>query len=416
MITFPSVPKKTRSVYLDHAATTPIDPAVLRAMRPYLAERFANPSPLYSEATSARRAIDDARTSVARVLGTQSDAIIFAASGTESINLAIFGVARAYEKKYKKPGHIISSTIEHHAVLEPINALVREGWHVTYVPVDASGRIDPLAVVAAFRPDTVLVSIMYANNEIGTIEPIAEIGKELMKWRKKNATVYPYFHTDACQGAAYLDLTVDRLHVDLMSVNGSKVYGPKGIAFLYKRRSVNIEPIIYGGGQEFGMRSGTENVAGIVGLGRALELAQQKREKETARVEKLRNYLWREIEKSVPNVVLNGPIVGRTSASGRLPNNLSVTFSGIDAEALILYLDTYGIACSSGSACATHNDETSHVLQAVGVSAAEARSTVRFTLGNHTTKSDLTYVLRYLPKIVRSISTMNQYANEYADE
>lgn len=406
--------KKLRSVYLDHAAATPIDPLVVQAMKPWLTGHFANPSPLYSTAVEARRALDSARQTIATVLDAQPDTIIFTSSGTESANLAILGVARCYTLKTKKTGHIITTSIEHHAVLAPIEQLEKEGWKVTYLPVDSSGRVSVQDAKNALRKDTVLISIMYANNEIGTIEPIVEIGKELLKWRKTHGTAYPYFHTDACQAAAYLDLSVDRLHVDLLTMNGSKLYGPKGVGILYKRRGTPIEPIIYGGGQEFGLRSGTENVPGIVAMAKAIELVSKYQGKEIQKIEQLRNYFWKNIQEKIPDVMLNGPDIASSSSHKqphalirkmkqvRLPNNLSVTFRGVTAESLILYLDAIGIQCSSGSACTTNNDEVSHVLAACGMTVDNIQSTVRFTLGTGTTKKDIDYVMKFLPIIVQN--------------
>lgn len=395
-MTFPKKPRKIRTVYLDHAAATPLDARVLSAIRPYVAREFANPSGLSSASIRMRKAIDDARKTVANILGTQDDCVVFTGSGTESCNMAILGVARGYGVKGKglKTGHIVTTQTEHHAVLEPIKKLEKDGWRVTYVPVDTQGAINKEQVAKALRPETVLVSIMYANNEIGTIQPIAEIGREILKWRKKNNTPYPYFHTDACQAAGYLDVSVDRLHVDLLSANGSKIYGPKGIGMLYKRRGVPTEPLVYGGGQELRLRSGTENVAGVVGLGMAFELTQVGR---VSTVSKLRDWFWHEIQKKIQDVELNG------SKNSRLPNNVSVTFRGVEAEALVLYLDAYGIVAASGSACTSASDEASHVLRACRKSEKDARSTVRFTLGRETKKEDIAYVMRYLPGVVTEL-------------
>ncbi len=408
---FPKKPQKNRFVYLDYAAATPLDQRVLSAMRPFLGWGFANPSGLSAASVRVRRAIDTARESLGSVMGTPPDMIIFTSGGTESCNLAILGTA------VSSYGHIITTCIEHPAVLEPIRQLEKKGWTVTYLPVDEYGRVKVDDVQKAIQKNTVLVSIMYANNEIGTIQPIAEIGREILKWRKRHKTPYPYFHTDACQAAGYLDLFVDRLHVDLLSANGSKVYGPKGIGMLYKRRGVPIEPMISGGGQEFGLRSGTENVAGIIGLAEALKLVTKKQatalggvpsaggKTRNLKLGNLRDYFGREIQKKIPEIKFNGHPVDR------LPNHLSVTFRGVEAEALVLYLDAYGIVAASGAACASVLDETSHVLRACGMSEKDARSTVRFTLGRQTKKEDIAYVMRYLPGVVKELRGLRDYSS-----
>lgn len=389
-----------------------MESAVVEAMKPYDTTVFANPSALYYEAVQVRQAIEDARTQVAEFLFTQPDTIIFTSGGTESTNLGILGIVeKLRNKKTGKLGkkmkpHIITTTIEHHAVLEPIKKLEKAGCAVTYLPVSQGGQVGVAELRKALRQETILVSVMYANNEIGAILPIADIGREILKWRKVRGTPYPYFHTDACQAAAYLDLNVEKLHVDLMSVNGSKIYGPKGIGILYKRRGVEIESLMYGGGQEFGLRPGTENVAGIVGFAKALSLVQREREKEWRRVEKLRDYFWQELQKSIGGVKLNGPQLEKTGVR-RLPNNLNVTIPDIDAEALILYLDAIGVQCSSQSACSTDSDEVSHVLLASGLSTVEAKQSIRLTLGRGTTRNDIAYVLKQLPRIVTQNKAMN---------
>ncbi|MEK7102486.1 MAG: cysteine desulfurase family protein, partial [Patescibacteria group bacterium] len=288
---FPKI-KTKRAVYLDHAAATPMDPAVFEAMKPFLMGEYGNPGGLYVVARRAKEAVDHARERVARIFGTQPRNIIFTGSGTESDNLAIFGVARQYAERGK---HIITMSIEHHAVLHSVEALTKEGYEVTQLPVDEDGRVTAEQVRAALREDTILVTVMYANNEIGTIEPIADIGRAIMHWKQKHGrkpTDPPFFHTDACQAAGYLELNVEKLHVDLMTINGSKIYGPKGTGVLYKRDTVRVKPLIYGGGQEMRFRGGTENVAGIVGLATALERAQFAKEKESKR----RDVFWRSSE------------------------------------------------------------------------------------------------------------------------
>ncbi len=390
-----------KNVYLDHAATTPVDPRVFAAMKPHLTKQFANPSGLYSGALKTRKAIEDARKIVADFLGTQSDTLFFTSGGTESVNVAIFGGVQSQEPiANRKKRHIITTQIEHHAVLGPIRKLEKEGFEVTYLPVDQNGLVTVEQVEKALRENTVLVSIMYANNEIGSIQPIADIGRMLM--RKKSKAL---FHTDACQATQFLPMKVHALHVDLLSFNGSKIYGPKGAGVLYKRRGVETEPIVYGGGQERGLRSGTEDVPSIVGLGKAVALIEEEKlETRNLKLSELRDYFWKQIETRIKNVKLNGPALDKN----RLANNLNVSFEGCDAEALILYLDAQGIQCSAGSACTTDSLEPSHVLKACGYSEERARSSVRFTLGENTTKKEIDYVIKVLPEIVKKVREMNK--------
>ena len=367
-------PKKIKEIYLDHAATTYMDKRVLAAIQPYFSKIYGNPSSLYREGQKANGVLNDSRRAVAKVLGALPENIIFTGSGTESDNLAIYGIAQAHKQHGK---HIVSIAIEHHAVLHPLEDLKKQGWEITYVRVSDRGVVNVEDVIKAIRPDTVLISIMYANNEMGAVQPIAEIGKKLLTYRKENKTVYPFFHTDACQAAGYLDLDVEKLHVDLMTINGSKIYGPKGVGALYVRRGATLKPLISGGDQERKLRAGTENIPGIVGLAKALELVQASKEKETKRLGGLVKYLWDRIQKEIPNVKLNGPEIGPE----RLVNNLNVSFLGVEGEALLLYLDEYGIMCSTGSACAAQSIEPSHVLKALGVSYEYARGSLRFTFG-----------------------------------
>lgn len=389
--------KRSRSVYLDHAATTPVDKQVFEAMRPYFFEHYGNPSALYGEAQIANGAVNDARRAIAEVLQALPDNMIFTSGGTESNNLAILGVARACAEQEK---HIITVATEHHAVLEPVAQLKKEGWKVTILPVDKNGFVKAEDVVKAIRMDTLLISVMYANNEVGTIQPIAEIGRQLLRYRKeKGRSVYPFFHTDACQAAGYLDLNVEKLHVDLMTVNGSKIYGPKGVGLLYARRGVNLQPIVFGGSQERHIRAGTENVPGVVGLAKALELIQRTRESENQRIMKLAEYFWKTVQKKIPGVKLNGPEMGK----GRLPNNLNIVFPGIDGEALVIYLSSYGVMCSTGSACTAVAREPSHVLAAIGKNPDEIHSSVRFTLGKSTSKQNIDYTIQSLQKALKLV-------------
>jgi cysteine desulfurase len=401
---FPQKPRIKKIIYLDHAATTPTDPQVVQAMAPFWTKNFANPSALYSLGRASHIAVEAARARVAEMLHTQKNCITFTSGGTEANNLALVGVVHALKKSRHEKIHIITTTIEHHSVLEPLRELEKTGVMVTYVPVNERGQIDVKKLLAAIRPETCLISLLYANNEIGTINPIAEIGRELLKYRQKNKTIFPYFHVDACQAAGTMDLHVERLHVDLMTVNGSKIYGPKGSGVLFVRRGVPISPLMQGGGQENKLRSGTENVPAIIGFAKALELVQKKAAKETVRQTKLRNYFWQQMSKKIPDVFLNGPAVDED----RLANNLNVCFKGLEAEAMILYLDAYGIIAATGSACASDSDEASYVLTACGISRTDAKSSVRFTLGKSTDKKAIDYVMKYLPGIVAGIRAMQK--------
>lgn len=391
--------KKNSSIYLDHAAATPMDAEVFAAMKPLLLNQFANASALYKSAQDSRTVLDDARTCVAEVLRTNESSIFFTRGGTESINMAILGVVKKYASQGK---HIISSPTEHAAVLETLRALEKEGFDVTYLPVDASGNISLQDIKKSLRKDTILVTLMYANNEIGTIHPIADIGRLLLKWRKEQKTVFPFFHTDACQATNYLPLQVDALHVDLLSLNGAKVYGPKSSGILFKRRGVELAPLLYGGGHENGLRPGTEDIAGSVGLATALRIAEKQRTKEEKRIAALRGYFWKKMKKQINDVVLNGPEL----QENRIANNLNVSFIGAEAEAVILYLDAKGIAVASGAACSTDSDEPSHVLRACGMEESRMKSSIRFTLGRSTTKKQIDTVMKHLPEIIERVRLM----------
>ena len=369
-------------VYLDYAASTPVDKRVEKAMRPFLRQVFGNPSSVHAEGRAARAAIEVARADVATNIGARSDEIIFTNGVTEAINIAIRGVLAASGDKQ----HVVTIATEHPATLRALQG------DVTVVPVSSDGSIDVAAVIAAIRPDTALVSVMYANNEIGTIAPVAEIGKAIEKLRRTTKSAYPVFHTDAAQAAQYLDVDVTRLHVDLMSLSGQKMYGPKATGALFVKRGTPIASILFGGGQEHGLRPGTENVAGIVGFAKALSIAVDDCDDETMRMVALREYFIDELL-AIPGTRLNGNRVDR------LPNNVNVSFKGVDGEALVMYLDERGIAASTASSC-TGPQSMSHVLKALGMSDAEVIGSVRFTLGRQTKKRDITCTVTTIKKIL----------------
>ncbi|MFH1089723.1 MAG: cysteine desulfurase family protein [Candidatus Uhrbacteria bacterium] len=379
-------------IYLDHAATTPLDPRVFAVMKPWLSEKFGNPSSFHSSGKKAKDAIEVARVSISKILACRAEEIIFTSGGTESDNLAILGFARANSSVGK---HLIISAIEHHAVLEAAKRLEKEGFEISYVQPTPEGIIELDAIKPLIRPDTILISIMLANNEIGTIQPISEIGNWLQKTR--GSKQYPVFHTDACQAAGALELSVEKLHVDLLTINGSKIYGPKGTGALYIHHGLRLQPLQFGGAQERGLRPGTENVAGIIGLAIAFELAQKEKNKESERLTVLRDKLISEILKNIPKTQLNG------HSKIRLPNNVNISFLDIEGEALLLYLDAQGICASTGSACASASLDPSHVILALGRSPEAAHGAMRFTLGHSTTEKDIDYVLKVLPPLVEKL-------------
>ncbi|MFZ2804488.1 MAG: aminotransferase class V-fold PLP-dependent enzyme [Patescibacteria group bacterium] len=389
-----------KDIYLDHAATTYVDPRVLEAMLPYFSDVFANPSSFHMPGLRAKEAVTEARNVIAKILNCREEEVVFTSGGTESDNLALFGTIRANAAKGK---HVITTAIEHHAVLEVLIHLQKKGEiELTILPVDKFGMVSVDEFEKALRPDTILVSIMYANNEIGTIQPIADIGRAILKWRKAQATptLFPYFHSDACQAAGALDLDVEKLHVDLLTLNGSKIYGPKGVGMLYVRRGVKLEPLIRGGGQERNIRSGTENVPGIIGFSKALELAQAEKEAENARLTKLRERLSEGLL-AIPKTRLNG------HPTERLPNSVNISFLDIEGEAAVLYLDAEGIYVSTGSACASTSLDPSHVILATGLSYEGAHGSMRFTLGHRTTEEDIEKVIAVMPGIVEKLRHMS---------
>ncbi len=382
-----------QSVYLDHAATTPVAPEVLEAMLPYFQQFWGNPSSIHRYGRQASEGVEQGRAHLAELLHCTPKEIYFTGGGTEADNLAIFGTALAREEKGR---HIITSVIEHHAVSHTCEALQKRGWEVTYLPVDSTGLVDPDELRHAIRPDTVLATIMHANNEVGTVQPIAEIGaicREAGVW----------FHTDAVQSVGHIPTRVNELNVDMLSLSGHKLYGPKGVGALFIRRGVRIKPQIFGGGHERGMRSGTENVPGIVGLGRAAELALAEMESEAARQTRLRDKLLDGIVARIPDSFITG------HREHRLPNNASVIVKYIEGEAQLLRLDAAGIAASSGSACTSGSLDPSHVLLAMGIEVAFAHGSIRFSLGRGTTEAEIDYVLEQYPSIAEVLRAMSPF-------
>lgn len=376
--------------FLDHAATTPLSTQALLAMKPYFTEKFGNPSSLHALGRETKMAIQNSREQVAKVLGAKDREIIFTSGGTEANNLALRGAAEAVNFR----GHIITSAIEHHAVLETIKYLEKQGVDVTYLPVDKSGLVNPTSFLRALRDDTFLVSIMYANNEIGTVQPIAEISK-LIKKRQPNIL----FHTDAVQAPGLLDLDVENLRVDLLSLSAHKFYGPKGTGILYMRRGLKLGAQILGGGQEFGFRSGTENVPGIVGMAMALVSAEKIRSSNTKKLIKMRDWLISEISARLPVAIFTG------HPMERLANNISFCFPGIEGEALALRLSERGFACSAGSACATGSFTASHVLLALGLEKSTAQGSLRISLGKDTKMSQLESFIKVLVEEVEKLES-----------
>jgi cysteine desulfurase len=375
-------------IYFDHAATTPLDARVLDTMLPYLQSAWGNPSSIYYEGREARKALDAARRDVAEVLGARPNDLVFTSGGSESDNAAIRGAAFASQRRGK---HIITSAIEHHAVLHTVEQLEHEGFEATYLPVDNEGFIDPTDLQAALRPETTIVSIMYANNEVGTVEPIAELVRVVKDYNRHIA-----FHTDAVQAAGALDLNVERLGVDLLTLTAHKLYGPKGVGLLYVRPRTPYVGQVLGGSQERGRRAGTENIAGAVGLAKALTLAYEEIGARTQHLADLRDYLWRELPQRLDGV----RITGATDPARRLPGSFSCCLERVEGEAVLIQLDLNGIAASSGSACTTGSLEPSHVLTAIGLPSDLARSSLRLTLGKDNSRVEIDRLLDTLPAIV----------------
>ncbi|MDD4980175.1 MAG: cysteine desulfurase NifS [Candidatus Omnitrophica bacterium] len=380
-----------KRIYLDYAATTPCDPEVLKAMEPYFFEQFGNPSSIHTEGQEAKAAIEESRAKVAAFLGAKPEEITFTSGGTESDNSAIQGVAYAQEKK---GNHIIISAIEHHAVSEPCKFLEKRGFKISHIGVDKYGLVNPADIEKAITDKTILVSVMHANNEIGTIQPIADIGEIT---RVKGI----YFHTDAVQTVGHIPVNVDTLNIDLLSLSAHKFYGPKGVGALYVRKGTRIERFLHGGDQERGRRASTHNTPGIVGLGEAIELCQEKMADEAKLQMRLRDKLLKEIQNRIPEVYLNG------HPQQRLPNNVNFSIKYIEGESMLLNLDMLGIAASTGSACTSTSLEPSHVLLAIGLPHEIAHGSLRLTLGRWTKEEDIDYLLECLPQVVEKLRKMS---------
>jgi len=385
-----------KRIYMDYAATTPMLPEVAEAMQPYFSHRFGNPSSIHSMGQEARDAVEAARVHVAGLIGCQPGDVVFTGGGTEADNHAVKGVALANREK---GNHIITTAIEHHAVLYTCNYMKKLGFDVTVVPVDKYGLVDPDDIKKAITAKTLLVSVMHANNEVGTIQPIEEIGRIT-----RRAGVY--FHVDAVQTAGHLPIDVDRMGIDLLSASAHKLYGPKGVGMLYIRPGTRIVPLLHGGEQENERRAGTENVAGIAGFGKAAEIARAEMGKEAGRLSGYRDRLIDSVLEKVADAYLNGH---RTS---RLPNNTNFSIDFIEGESILMYLDAEGICASTGSACSSSSSEPSHVLMALGIPVERARGSVRFTLGRWTSAEDVDRVVEALPRIVEKLRAMSPLVKE----
>ncbi|MFQ6073452.1 MAG: cysteine desulfurase NifS [Methanosarcinales archaeon] len=383
-----------KRIYMDHGATSRVDPEVVKAMQPYFTEYFGNASSLHSFGREAKKVLEDSREKVANFIGAKKNEIIFTAGGTESDNMAIKGVAY---KNRKKGNHIITSAIEHPAVIETCKYLEKQGFEVTYLPVYSEGIVRVEDLENAITDKTILITIMHANNEIGTIQPIEEIGKIA---KEKDI----YFHTDAVQSVGKIPVDVDAMNIDLLSISSHKIYGPKGVGALYIRKGTKIEPLVHGGGHEFGLRSTTENIPGIVGLAKAIELRKERMQEDLEKLTPLRDYLIRGVLTNIEESYLNGHL------TQRLPNNANFYFKYIEGESLILNLDRKGIAASTGSACSSTKLEPSHVLLAIGLKPEDAHGSLRLTLGRENTKKEVEYVLEALMEVVEKLRAISPLA------
>ena len=390
----------SKLIYMDNAATTAVKPEVFEKMKPYFMENYSNPSSVYSFAGEAKKAVDDARDIIAGALNAKAAEIYFTGGGSEADNWAIKATAEAYKNKGK---HIITSAIEHHAVLHTCGWLERHGYEVTYLPVDENGTVSPEKVEEAIRPDTILISIMFANNEIGTIEPIKEIGEIA----EKHGVL---FHTDAVQAFGHVPIDVQEMHIDMLSASGHKFHGPKGIGFMYMRNGLKLGSFIHGGAQERSRRAGTHNVPGIVGMGEAARIAMEQLEANAAKETEVRDYLIARVEKEIPSIKVNG------HRENRLPNNINICFRFIEGESLLIMLDQKGICASSGSACTSGSLDPSHVLLAIGLPHEIAHGSLRLTISEDTTKEDADFVVDNLKSIVERLRSMSPLYEDFVKE
>ena len=379
--------KKIKRIYLDYAATTPVDPRVVKAMSSYWAEKFGNAMSIHSFGQEAKQALEQSREKVADLIGAKLSEIIFTSSATESNNLALKGVGLANKNKGK---HIIISQIEHPCVMETAKWLEKQGFEITRLSVDKYGLVNPKELEKAIKKETILVSIIHASNEIGTIQPIQKIGKICKEKRV-------YFHTDAVQSFGKIPIDVNKMNISLLTASSHKMYGPKGVACLFVKEGIRIEPILHGGGQESGLRSSTVNVPGIVGFAQACKIAKKEMEKEGQRLAVLRDKLINGVLKKINNSHLNG------SPKNRLPNNINFRFDGVEGESIVIHLDLLGIAVSTGSACSSANLEPSHVLLALGLKPEETHGSLRITLGKWTTEKEINYLLKVLPEVIKKL-------------
>ena len=393
------MPKKNKKIYLDYAATTPVDPRVLKAMLPYFSVKFGNTMSLHSFGQEAKAALEESRAIVADLINAKPNEIIFTSSATESNNLALKGVAFANKNKGR---HIIISQIEHACVRETAKWLETQGFEVTRIKVDEYGLVSPEDVKKAIKKETILVSIIHASNEIGTIQPIEEIGR-ICKERGV------YFHTDAVQSFGKIPIDVNKMNIDLLTASSHKMYGPKGAACLFVREGVKIEPILHGGGHEFGLRSSTVNVAAIVGFAKACEICKKEMKKEAERLTKLRDKLIKGVLEKIPGSRLNG------HPKMRLPNNANFSFKGVEGEAIVIQLDLLGIAGSTGSACASAKLEPSPILLAIGLKPEQAHGSLRLTLGRWTKEKDIEYVLKVLPKVIKNLRKISPFKKTWRE-
>lgn len=390
----------SKLIYMDNAATTAVKPEVFEKMKPYFMENYSNPSSVYSFAGEAKKAVDDARDIIAGALNAKAAEIYFTGGGSEADNWAIKATAEAYKNKGK---HIITSAIEHHAVLHTCGWLERHGYEVTYLPVDENGTVSPEKVEEAIRPDTILISIMFANNEIGTIEPIKEIGEIA----EKHGVL---FHTDAVQAFGHVPIDVQEMHIDMLSASGHKFHGPKGIGFMYMRNGLKLGSFIHGGAQERSRRAGTHNVPGIVGMGEAARIAMEQLEANAVKETEVRDYLIARVEKEISYIKVNG------HRENRLPNNINICFRFIEGESLLIMLDQKEICASSGSACTSGSLDPSHVLLAIGLPHEIAHGSLRLTISEDTTKEDADFVVDNLKSIVERLRSMSPLYEDFVKE